>query len=246
MSEFSGLDEDLRKVISLEIKFQKIIINNRAIDSDLYKIKRKDHKTGKFIIISLSDMIRNLKEMLMPLPETVPFQKANLNNIVLKLESLHDEIKQNYRHRDAPYLSSAKGAVMNSEVTSEQSGINNDQDITFLESVTYVAAFFVDEEREWYPGILTKAVRSKVCGTRISIKRKNKAYKEHEKCYLVRFLEPTDDTHIFSMGENNQYHVNHSQLLTSPKLEYLEFTGRSRVWIQSIKFKGNRSFLTRK
>ena len=222
VNEFSGLDEDLRKVISLEIKFQKIIINNRAIDSDLYKIKRKDHKIGKFVNVSLPDMIKNLKEMLMPLPEAVPFQTANLNDIVLKLEALHDEIKENYRHRDAPYLSSAKGAVMNNEVTSEQPGINNDQDVTFMESVTYVTAFFVDEERDWYPGILTKVVRSNVCGTCISIKRKNKTYKEHENCYLIRFLEPTNDRHIFSMGENIQYHVNHSQLLTSPKLEYLE------------------------
>ena len=32
---------------------------------------------------------------------------------------------------------------------------------------------------DWYPGILTKVVQSKVCGTCISIKRKNN-YEDHE------------------------------------------------------------------
>ena len=154
--------------------------NNHAIDSDLYKVKRKDHKTGKFFNISIPDMIKNLKEMLMPLPEAVSFQRANMNDIVRKLETLHNEIKQNYRHREAAYISLATGAVINNKVTSEHSVINNDQDVTFMETVTYVAAFFVDEQRDWYPGILTKVVRSKVCGTCISIKHKNKTYKEHE------------------------------------------------------------------
>ena len=113
VNEFSGLEEDLRKVISLEIKFQKIIINYRAIDSDLYKVKRKDHKTGKFFNISIPDMIKNLKEMLMPLPEAVSFQRANMNDIVRKLETLHNEIKQNYQHQEAAYISSATGAVIN-------------------------------------------------------------------------------------------------------------------------------------
>ena len=222
VQEFSGLDDELRNIISLEIKFQKIIINDRTVDSNLYKAKRKDYKTGKFIKVPLATMIKNLKAIVMPPPSVVSFPKPNGGEIAFKLQSLHTEMKQNYRHRDAPYLSSVTEAGMNCKITSEQSQIQENQDVTFTENLTYVAAFFVDEDREWYPGILTKTVRAKVCGTCKRIKRTNKTFMAHENCYLVRFLETTDDRDIFSMGDNNQYHVHHSQLLTNPKLQYLQ------------------------
>ena len=222
VQEFSGLDDELRNIISLEIKFQKIIINDRTVDSNLYKAKRKDYKTGKFIKVPLATMIKNLKAIVMPPPSVVSFPKPNGGEIAFKLQSLHTEMKQNYRHRDAPYLSSVTEAGMSCKITSEQSQIQENQDVTFTENLTYVAAFFVDEDREWYPGILTKTVRAKVCGTCKRIKRTNKTFMAHENCYLVRFLETTDDRDIFSMGDNNQYHVHHSQLLTNPKLQYLQ------------------------
>ena len=105
VQEFSGLDDELRNIISLEIKFQKIIINDRTVDSNLYKAKRKDYKTGKFIKVPLATMIKNLKAIVMPPPSVVSFPKPNGGEIAFKLQSLHTEMKQNYRHRDAPYLS---------------------------------------------------------------------------------------------------------------------------------------------
>ena len=215
-------DDELRKIIIVEIRFQKTIINDRSVDSNLYKAKRKDHRTGKFVKVPLESIIENLKTIVMPPPEIVSFPKPNVSEIALKLQSLHAEMKQNYQHRDAPYLSSATEAGMNCKVASETFQIQDNQDVTFTENLTYVAAFFVDEEREWYPGILTKAVRAKICGTCKKIKRKIKAFIVHENCYLVRFLESTDDRDIFNMGENNQYHVHHSQLLANPQLQYLQ------------------------
>jgi hypothetical protein len=74
-SNYQGSDEQLGKIIAAELKFQKIIINNRAVNQDLYKCREKDKSTGdgNYRAFTVTERIANLKEVVSPLPEEIKF-----------------------------------------------------------------------------------------------------------------------------------------------------------------------------
>lgn len=247
--EFKDSSEQLLKVIKSEVKYQQVVINNRNLDADLFKGKHKDHATGKFVAVKVDKMISNLKELVSPTSDTVTFAQCNLNELGSKLEE-HHKLLQTYPHRQSVHLQPCKDLTdpsadpvnlpslvvekANTGEFNEGQGIG--EVVTFNdESTLYITAFFVGEQFDWYPGIVTKTIQSKSCVDCARLFGKPKKSDKDKKCFRVKFLVPTEDEMVFTMSDTTEYHIHPLQLLETPVIEYGTLLSGDLSLVYSVK-----------
>ena len=202
---FVGTNAELGKVIAAELKFQKVIINNRSVNPDLYKCREKDKSTGdgKYRTFTVHERIDNLKEIVSPLPEEIKFPEINTSEFVKQVEAHHSTLKS-YPHR-------RKNAT-------DPSTAGTDDPVQISDTVTYIAAYFVGEERLWYPGIVTKFIDSKSCE---SCKTLEGIEGLNNNCSMAKFMTPIG-LDLYEITDIEEYHVHPSQLIMTPTIEYVQ------------------------
>ena len=224
-SKFSLVaDEDrkhLEKIIALELSFQKIIVNNKSIDQKLFRQRFKDQATGRYIKISVETRIQNLKEIVSPIADEIQFEVVSPSEFVEKAND-HHTVMTSYPHRINPSNSSDCNDIISTDSSEPDASIN-----THFAEADYVAAYFIGEDRLWYPGIVSKVVNSNSCSDCKSLKDlSNDA--DGNKCYLTKFFTELNDE-VFELNDTTEYHVHPSQLLIKPIIEYVKLEPNNTI-----------------
>ena len=166
---------------------------------------------------SLDVRVNNLKELLTPIPEQIKFPELDTAEFLQKVNAHHNVLKS-YQHRKSQ---SKQCLVHNATDKAVQLCCENniiDNNIQFANTPKYICALFDGEEKLWYPGIVTKYVKSEFCE---ACKCVREIFNSAEYfCFAKFFTLVYND--VFELVDTHEYHVHPVQLVLSPKVEYVK------------------------
>ena len=219
VQNFKGTRKELAEAIDLQLKFRKVVINDRTVNSDLYKCREKDAAAGgKYRIFSVEERTENLKKIVAPIPEELSFPQnidtAKFNQQIVEYQSSRSA----FPHHVTEAVSSEADLSSKSGQPTTSLPPSSEEPVKIPDSIEYVAAFYDGEQQPWYPGIVTKYVDSKLCE---SCKAVTGIGGMISKCLMAKFMEPIG-LDVYKISDDQEYHVHPSQLLTIPIVEYVQ------------------------
>ncbi|KAL5257548.1 hypothetical protein ACHWQZ_G012468 [Mnemiopsis leidyi] len=215
VNNFKGSQGELAKAIDTQLKFYKKIINDRTVNSDLFKCREKDMSAGgKYRIFSVEERIENLKKVVAPVPEEITFpQNINTDRFNQQIKD-YQSSRSSYPHR--------VNELVDSDAFSDQTPVpclpESNEPVTIPDSIEYIAAFYDGEQQPWYPGIVTKHIDSRSCDC---CKALAGIEGLRSTCYMAKFMALVERD-IYEISDDQEYHVHPSQLLSTPIVEYVQ------------------------
>ena len=197
-NKFIDNRDELKKIIALELSYQKSVICNNSVPDSRYKEKTLNKATKKYDYLSLEKRIENLKAIVKPIDESTRFNVIDANVFLVKAAARHSEMKK-YPHRQSDF----------NEIPLSVSQYNTPFFVN-LHTQTFIAVHCIEETEIWYPAKIATCHENKNCSDCSPLKVFHGNYRY---CFEVQFMEKvvsSDDT--FSL-KTPLYHVPASQVI---------------------------------
>jgi len=200
----------VKKIIDLELKYQKLVICNNSVPDQRYKEKTLNKITRKMDLIPLEERIENLKTMVKPISETTNFNFIDPAIFIQKATAKHNEMKK-YPHRSF-------------DVTDQTKLSFDDPFFNTLHSQSFVAVHCIEEDEIWYPAKIISVQENKNCSDCSPLAV---FHGDYPHCFKVRFMAKVVNTNDTFHLESPQYHVPAAQIIPCIPRCLIE-TGKAR------------------
>ena len=207
--------DELWKIIDLEIKYQKLVMNAHLVaENKLFLCSSLNKATRKQEKFSLEVRIDNLKSIVQPISDDDNFNlDIDIDSFVNKTKLLHQKMMK-FPHREKP--SSTTNTEMSTNFPENSTDMHKSHCFNDLGVADYIACFFSGYEHPWYIGIITRISNIAHCEL-CQINDFNNGLVDH--CFEVRFLsdftEDDKDTrsNLFVLKDSDTYHASPCQML---------------------------------
>ena len=196
--QYSGQHDVLKKIIAVELSYQKLVICNNTVPDSRYREKTLNKATGKMDKIPLSERIDNLKAIVQPIDHVSQFNIIDPAVFVQKATEKHNEMKK-YPHRCSDY-----GSVDSVHLSFD------DPFFSRLHTQSFVAVHCIEEAEIWYPAKILSVNENKDCSdcSPLAIFHGDYPY-----CFSVQFMEKVPNSIDKFDLLSPLYHVPASQII---------------------------------
>lgn len=197
--KYSQKTDALKKIIGLELSYQKLVICNNAVPDSRYREKTLNKATGKMDKLPLEERIDNLKAIVEPFDQTSQFNVIDPAVFVQKATEKHNEMKK-YPHRSSDY---------SVQVDDNKLSVS-DPFFSKLHTQSFVAVHCIEEAEVWYPAKIIKVNSNKKCSDCTSLAV---FHGDYPHCFMVQFMEKVANSADHFDLLSPKYHVPASQII---------------------------------